>query len=105
MAHGIAFSVYGESLIIMVQNYIIIWLIWTYNKNISFLEKVGVFVFFSVYGWAMFSNQVFTEQHWQLIQSSNTVMSKFFSIPFTFSKDIVAKIPQIWSNFKMKSTG
>ena len=52
--NGLSFTVYGESLIIMVQNYIIILLIWSYNKSIGFVEKLFIFVFMIGYAILLF---------------------------------------------------
>ena len=52
--NGLSFTVYGESLIIMVQNYIIILLIWSYNKSIGFVEKLFIFVFMIGYSILLF---------------------------------------------------
>ena len=92
MARGIAFSVYGEALIIMAQNFIIIFLIWTYNKSIGFVEKLCVFLFFSAYAFALFTN-IFTVEQWVVISSSNTALTVF------------SKLPQVITNFRMSSTG
>ena len=54
MFMGLAFSVYGESVIIFVQNIFIILLLWTYNKNIGILEKAGVIGFFAGYAYLLF---------------------------------------------------
>ena len=92
MASGIAFSVYGEALIIMGQNFVIIFMIWYYNKSIGFAEKAGVFMFFSFYAFGLFTN-VFTPEQWLVIQSSNTALTVF------------SKLPQVITNFRMGSTG
>ena len=54
ITQGIPFTVYGESLIIMVQNFIIIQLIWNFNKTVGFVEKILVSVFFMAYGYTIF---------------------------------------------------
>ena len=54
MFMGIAFSVYGESVIIFVQNILIILLLWVYNKKISLVEKLGVVAFFAGYAYVLF---------------------------------------------------
>ena len=51
---GLSFTVYGESLIIMVQNYIIILLIWVYNKDIGIVEKLAIFAFMVGYAFLLF---------------------------------------------------
>lgn len=92
MARGIPFSVYGETLIIMAQNFVIILMIWRYNKAIGLAEKAAVFLFFAGYGFCLFTN-VFSPDHWNLISGSNTALTVF------------SKLPQIIQNFRMGSTG
>jgi hypothetical protein len=115
MAMSIPFSVYGESVIIMVQNFFILLLIWNYNKTISTPEKMAVFFFYIGYAYVLFVTPNIIQQYqWDLISSSNSVLSKskHFLLNFPDSKlnifipsDIVAKLPTLINNFKMKSTG
>lgn len=56
---NIPFSVYGESLIILVQNTIIILLFWTYSKEIGAAEKVGLALGLSAYSFVLFSGDRF----------------------------------------------
>jgi len=49
LAKGIPFSAYGESLIISVQSFIIMFLIWHFNKKIDAMEKMFVGLFFFLY--------------------------------------------------------
>lgn len=51
----IPFSVYGESLIILTQNILIVLLFWVYSKSIRVEEKVGLFTFFTGYAFLLFS--------------------------------------------------
>ena len=75
MKQGIPFSVYGENLIILAQNLVIILLFWTYSKHIGLGEKVGLFVFLSAYSFVLFSGERFiTNEQWQIVQSSNMVL-------------------------------
>ena len=108
ITQGIPFTVYGESLIIMVQNFVIIQLIWNYNKTVGFVEKLLVSVFFMAYGYTMFKTTMITPELWTLISSSSSLLSKYiyliFINPFC-SLDIIAKVPQILTNFRNKSTG
>ena len=45
----IAFSVYGEALIIAAQNFIIILLVWKYNKDTTMAEMVVITLFMASY--------------------------------------------------------
>lgn len=56
IAKELPFSVYGENLIILVQNFIILFQIWQLNKSIGTVEKIFMAVFFAAYGWALFNN-------------------------------------------------
>ena len=56
IAQNIPFSVYGETLIILVQNFVIILMIWNYNKTISSIEKLLVFGMFAGYAYLLFNN-------------------------------------------------
>lgn len=80
----------------MVQNYIIIMLIWFYNKNIGILEKLFIFAFMAGYAYLLFDPMqqgLLKEEHWKLITSSSTFMN------------MMAKLPQIYTIYSNKSTG
>ena len=82
MAKGVAFSVYGESLIIMVQNFLIIWLMWGYNKSIGTFEKMVVFLFFCAYGYVLFYKpELLTADHLMIISSSSTMLGIVGKVP------------------------
>jgi hypothetical protein len=77
ISKGIPFSVYGESLIIMCQNFIIIALIWKYNKAIGFAEKLLVALAGLGYAYVLFAiPQQIPEEMWGVISSSNSILSK-----------------------------
>ena len=64
MSKGLAFSVYGENLIILFQNWAIIMLIWNYNKSINIFVKI-IFVIFSIgYAYVLFTPNFLTNSHW-----------------------------------------
>lgn len=93
---GLSFSVYGESMIIMFQNFIIILLFWSYNKSIGFVEKFVIFVFFVVYPVLLFDpleKKFLQEEQFEIITSLGTILN------------VIAKVPQIYTIFKNKSTG
>jgi hypothetical protein len=81
ISNGIAFSVYGESLIIMVQNFLIILLIWNYNKSIGGIEKLAVFAFFIGYAYVLFTPAILTAEHWKMISGSSTALGIFGKVP------------------------
>ena len=90
----IPFSVYGESLIILVQNALIVILFWVYSKEIGAAEKAFLFAFFSGYSFVLFSgDQFLTKDMWELVQKANLGLS------------LISRVPQILTNFMNKSTG
>lgn len=93
ISKGLAFSVYGENIIILFQNAAILLLIWQYNKSIGSLEKLGVVVFFGAYAFVLYSGQVMTEDLWLLVSNSSSLMQ------------MASKLPQLYTNFTNKSTG
>eukprot|EP00352_Strombidinopsis_acuminata_P005593 CAMPEP_0176372076 /NCGR_PEP_ID=MMETSP0126-20121128/25143_1 /TAXON_ID=141414 ORGANISM="Strombidinopsis acuminatum, Strain SPMC142" /NCGR_SAMPLE_ID=MMETSP0126 /ASSEMBLY_ACC=CAM_ASM_000229 /LENGTH=270 /DNA_ID=CAMNT_0017731785 /DNA_START=23 /DNA_END=835 /DNA_ORIENTATION=+ len=90
---GLSFSVFGENLVILVQNMIIILLIWNYNKTIGIAQKGAFVVLAGLYMTILFQDQLISEDAWKMIQSSSNVMILF------------ARCPQIYANFSAKSTG
>ena len=50
---GLAFSDYGENAIIIVQNIVVILLIYNYDKTISMIEKLAFVVFFGAYAFLL----------------------------------------------------
>ena len=111
------FSVYGEAVIIMLQNFIIIALIWKYNKDVAFSEIFMLSAFMISYAMLIFDplgRGTLTEQHWAFITSCSTFMSKWnnwsfhhklLSHWFFFPSDVIAKLPQIYTIYANKSTG
>ena len=80
MASGLPFSVYGETLIITVQNLIIIMMIWYYNKKIDSLEKFVAALIIGMYGAILFTKGNFGligQSQWGMITSSTGLLSKF----------------------------
>jgi mannose-P-dolichol utilization defect protein 1 len=94
MKQNIPFSVYGESLIILGQNIIIVMLFWLYSKTIGVAEKAGLFALFTAYSFVLFSgNRFLGEAAWSLVQQSNMFIM------------VLSRVPQILTNFQNKSTG
>ena len=46
---GLDFSIYGDTIFILFQNAVVILLIWTYNKDISIVEKILAGAFLTGY--------------------------------------------------------
>lgn len=94
MQAKIPFTVYGESVIILFQNYLIVLMFWVYAKEIGAAEKAGMFALFASYAFILFSGDRFlTQEHWKLVQQSNLALS------------LLSRVPQILTNFSNKSTG
>lgn len=90
----IPFSVYGESLIILAQNIVIIMLFWVYSTKISSAEKVVLFTLFTAYSFVLFQGNTYLgDSEWQLVQQSNMFLM------------VSSRVPQILTNFQNKSTG
>ena len=77
---GLAFSVYGEGVIITVQNWIIILMIWGLNKQIGLAEKALWLVFFTVYVGFLYTDSV-TEDVWSAINSSSMIFTLAARVP------------------------
>lgn len=94
MQKNFPFSVYGESVIILAQNFLIVLMFWVYSKEITAVEKLFLFIFFSGYSFVLFSgNQFLNSAQWELVQKSNLALS------------LISRVPQIITNFSNKSTG
>lgn len=90
---NIPFSVYGENLIILFQNLVIIFLFWSFSKTIGFTEKLFLAISIAAYSYILFQDKYVNEQGWNMIQSSNILFM------------VLSRVPQIFTNFKNKSTG
>ena len=77
---NLPFSVYGENMIILFQNFIIIFLFWTFSKGIGSFEKIGCFVFMIAYSFLLVQDKHLTEDMWGLVASSNILFSKISAI-------------------------
>jgi mannose-P-dolichol utilization defect protein 1 len=88
------FLSYGESVIILIENIIILFLFWKYQvdqdgdrRNLLFTSLISVFTYFCLKG------DFFNETIWYLIYSS--------TLPLTS----ISRITQLYSSYKAKSTG
>ncbi|CAI2377135.1 unnamed protein product [Moneuplotes crassus] len=89
---GSPFSVYGENFIILIQNIIILLLLWTYQKDISLLTKILVTVFEASLFTVMYLDIV-GEQGWLVLMNSQLLIVSY------------SRIPQIMHSFRQGSTG
>ena len=91
---GIGFGVWGGPFFVWFQNVVIIVLCWRYSKTTKLAEVLTVILLTSATAYLMFSGTPWmTDEAWQLVSSSQTVMILF------------STLPQIWQNFTAKSTG
>ena len=74
---GVPFSVYGENLIIMCQNFVIILLIWMYNQKIGFAEKLAVILFFAGYAYVLYTPGILTTDMLEAVSGSTILLSKY----------------------------
>lgn len=87
------FSEYGENAIIIVQNVVVILLIYNYDKSISLVEKLLFVALISTYStWLLMDTSV-PEEAWPFVTSSCILCN------------CMSRMPQIYSNFSNKSTG
>jgi uncharacterized protein with PQ loop repeat len=83
---GLSYLIYGEPLLIMIQNLAIIELIWKVDTLITIKEKSIYSLFVGFYGWFLFSGVV-PEFAWSII-TGTTIF--FISL---------SRIPQIYGNY------
>ena len=89
----LAFSEYGENAIIIVQNVVVILLIYNYDKTIGIGEKLLFVASMSSYAtWLLMDTSV-PEEAWPFVTSSCILCN------------CMSRMPQIYSNFSNKSTG
>ena len=87
IAHNVPFSVYGETLIITVQNIVIVLLIWNYDKSVGLANKAIVGAMLIGYSYALFTPGIINEDIWMMIQGSG------------IATGILCRVPQIWTIF------
>ena len=84
----LAFSVYGENAIILVQNAIVILLIYYYDKSVGIGEKIVYILFMIVYvSWLIMDVNV-PEEAWPAISGCSVLLN------------IASRVPQIISNYQ-----
>ena len=66
---GLDFSVYGDTILIIAQNAIVILLIWQYSSDVSSLEKLIVSALLPGYLYVLVQDSMVTEEVWAMIQS------------------------------------
>lgn len=86
-------SVYGENIIILVQQVVILLLIYHYDPDVSLIEKIVFVAFFASYPTWLIMDTAVPETVWPMIPSSCLLFN------------ILSRIPLIYSNFTSKSTG
>ncbi len=101
--HNIPFSVSGENLIILAQNFVIVGLIWKFNRKITKLEKYILSAFFLSYSIILLSDRFLSDKHWNLIAKSNIIFCK--NNRHLIYIVLLSRLPQIIINFRNKSTG
>lgn len=86
-------STYGETIVILIQTFIVLLLCWKYNKNrTSHLEKNGFLILVNLIIYVCLSGKL-TESQWELVASSSLVLVS------------LTKFTQIYASYKAKSTG
>ena len=90
---SLPFSVYGETIIILAQNFIVLLLIYKYDKTIGLGEKIGFVAFIGGYLTVLLMDTIVPEHIWPFVSSSCIIFN------------VMSRIPQIYSTFQAKSTG
>lgn len=81
-------TLYGDQVVILFQNFVIILLIWMIDKNISLVEKVGYIAVTASFVYVIFEGSIMTEELWASVATFKIVVN------------IASRLPQIWTNFK-----
>ena len=96
LRHQVPFNVFGEALSLLVIDTLYILLYWRYEFTKS-SEKLFVSIFFLLYAALLFEGSISIiggeEFTWALILDATTFLNIF------------AKVPQLYANFVLKSTG
>ena len=87
------FSVYGEGVFINFQNFIILILIWNYDKSKFVIEKITFLTVAFAYGFVLFEGSFMTVEYWNVIASAQIFLV------------VLTKLPQIIYTFSAGSTG
>ena len=87
------FSVYGDTILIIAQNSVVILLIWQYSEGVSIVEKAAVGALLSGYLVVLVQDTMVTDEIWAVIQS------------FAIAMVILSRAPQIATIFSEGSTG
>ena len=93
MAHGMDFSLYGENAILSFQSLIIIAQMWYYRKDVSLRHKIITIVIASIYMTMVLGGVSLSEPVWNSIIFFNSI------------GNAVSIFPQLYENWKNKSTG
>ena len=87
------FSTYGETLVILIQTFLILLLCWKYTKRgITRLEKILFLVLINLIIYVCLSGNL-TVAHWEMVASSSLILLS------------LTKFTQIYASWKSKSTG
>ena len=89
----LSLSVYGESILITLQNFIVILFIYYYDAGVASAEKVLFLGLFALYATILLQDEIMTETHWRLV--SGTVMLS----------SAIARGSQFLENWRKNSTG
>ena len=86
---NVPFSVYGDNVFLLLQNFVLIGQVWHFNKEIDLQEKLiagGV-----ILGYIFILNEgtIVSQAVWDIILNSSTLMSKFdFFIYFVLLRHV-----------------
>ena len=78
---GLDFWVYGETFVIVIQNLIVILLMWSMNSKIGAVEKVGFVFVTSTISYILFEGTMMTDQTWALVSSGSILLNMSARVP------------------------
>ena len=84
----LAFSVYGENAIILVQNAIVILMIYYYDKSVGIVEKIVYVIFMVTYTTWLIMDVNVPEEVWPALSGASVLLN------------IASRVPQIISNYQ-----
>lgn len=90
---GLGLHIYGEVILIAIQNFTILMCFYKFDKSVQLREKAVFLALFSVYAFILLQGTMVPEPTWKLIISTGPMCSAF------------GRFSQMYSNWRNGSTG
>lgn len=90
---GSSFSVYGENAFMFIQSFLIINLLWSYDKDASMVSRIATYALLFGLLFVLYTDTYLNESAWKVLINLQIVFSLY------------SRLPQIYYNFTQKSTG